>query len=216
MTIRHHPSDLLLTAFSAGTLDQGRHAVVAAHLQQCRHCRSWTRSMEEVGGTILDSLTPSVVSDDALSRIQARLDLPSSPVQANPVPADGLSGIPGLPAYIRQYPAGHWTWIAPGLHLRRIHFPDGGKTRSFLLRSRPGSRLMRHGHTGEELTCVLAGSFMNHGDRYGPGDFDFGEPNIEHEIVIGSEEPCLSLVALQGRLQLSGLFGRLIQSFITI
>lgn len=215
MTIQHHPSDSLLAAFSAGTLDQGRHAVTATHLQQCLRCRSWVRSMQEVGGAILDSLTPSTMSNDALSRVRARLDEPSGQIKSNPVFEGRLSDVPALPAYLRQFPAGHWSWMAPGLHLRRIHLPDAGVTRTFLLRSRPGSRLMRHGHTGEELTCVLTGSFAHDGERYGPGDFDLGEPDIEHEIVIGSDEPCISLVALQGHLKLGGLFGRLIQPLIS-
>ena len=172
--------------------------------------------MEEVGGAILDSLTPSTVSKDALRQVQARLNEPSGQIETSPAYEGGLSDMPVLPAYLRRYPVSNWSWIAPGLHLRRIHLPDAGATRTFLLKSRPGSRLMRHGHTGEELTCVLTGSFMHHGECYGPGDFDFGESDIEHEIVIGSDEPCISLVALQGRLKLGGLFGRLIQPLISI
>ena len=216
MTIQHHPSDSLLAAFSAGTLDQGQHAVVATHLGFCGRCRSWVRSMEEVGGAVLDSLPPSAVSKGALTQVQARLDEPSGHRQVTAAPRDGLSEIPNLPSYLRQYPAGNWTWIAPGLHLRRVDLPDAGKTRTFLLRSRPGSRLMPHGHTGTELTCVLSGSFTHHGERYCPGDFDLGEPNIAHEIVIGPEEPCISFVALQGRLTLNGRLGRLIQPLIQI
>jgi putative transcriptional regulator len=216
MTIHHHPSDSLLATFSAGTLDQGQHAVVATHLGQCGHCRSWVWSMEEVGGAVLDSLPPSAVSKDALTHVLTRLDETSGHMQVNAAPKGGLSEVPGLPAYLRQYPAGNWTWIAPGLHLRRIDLPDSGKTRTFLLRSRPGSRFMPHGHTGVELTCVLSGSFVHDGEWYCPGDFDLGEPNIEHEIVIGPGEPCISFVALQGQLKLSGRLGRLIQPLIQI
>jgi putative transcriptional regulator len=35
MIIQHHPSDELLLAYSAGSLDQGQHVAIATHLLQC-------------------------------------------------------------------------------------------------------------------------------------------------------------------------------------
>jgi len=216
MSIRHHPSDELLAAYAGGTLDQGRHIAVATHLGHCPSCRAWVASMEGIGGSILSALPPMAMADDALRRIAARLDDPAPVTAPAHPPADALADIPGLPPFVRTLRAGTWTWVAPSLHLRRIDLPEPSDTRVFLLRSRPGIKLLPHGHTGFEMTCVLTGSYSHDGKRYCVGDFDFGDTGTEHTVTIGSEGDCISLVAMQGELRLKGFLGRLIQPLIAI
>lgn len=215
MTIQHHPTDELLLAYAAGTLDQGQHIAVATHLLPCAACRSWVQSLERLGGAVLSTLPASVMAGDALNRIEARLDEPAASV-SSPRFSDFHSDIPGPPAFVRGIPAGNWTWVAPRLHLRRLALTEPGDTRVFLLKSSPSSRFLPHGHTGFEMTSVLTGSFSHDGKHYGPGDFDFGDPDTVHEIVIGPEGDCISLVAMQGELKLQGLLGRLVQPFLSI
>jgi putative transcriptional regulator len=76
--------------------------------------------------------------------------------------------------------------------------------------------VIEHAHTGLEMTCVLAGAFRREGERYGPGDFDFGDGDIRHEPRIEEGDDCVSLVALQGELRWRGLLGRLIQPFVRL
>ena len=76
--------------------------------------------------------------------------------------------------------------------------------------------MLEHTHTGTELTCVLKGSFSHQGGRYGPGDFDYGDDNMDHRPVVGDEGPCLCLVAMTGDLRMNGFFGRLISPFIRL
>ena len=56
MSIEHHPTDSMLAAFAAGTLDHGQHIAIATHLVACPQCRTFMRSMEQVGGAVLTSL----------------------------------------------------------------------------------------------------------------------------------------------------------------
>jgi putative transcriptional regulator len=169
-----------------------------------------------VGGAILEDVPPAAVSESAFERISQRLAEKSERSAAYVSSSDNLPDLPGLPDFVRAAPVGHWHWVAPGLHLRRIALPDAENTRVFLLRSRPGARLVSHSHTGLEMTCVLSGSFTHDANRYGPGDFDLGEPGIEHTIEIGAEEACVSLVAMQGKLKLNGIVGRLMQPLLAI
>jgi len=67
-----------------------------------------------------------------------------------------------------------------------------------------------------EMTCVLTGSFNHDGARYGAGDFDLGDPNVDHEISIGPEGDCICLVAMQGELRMKGFLGRLMQPIVSI
>ena len=215
MTIRHHPSDELLLAYSAGTLDQGQHVAIATHLLQCGLCRGWVRDMEGLGGSVLSELPPSAMAGDALSRLEARLDEPAA-LSAPAARGDSNRDMPGLPPFVRSLPAGEWKWLAPSVQLRRLALTAPGDTRVFLLRSKAGVRMLPHGHTGFEMTCVLTGSFSHDGARYGPGDFDYGDCGNSHEIAIGPEGECISLVAMQGELRLQGLLGRIVQPFISL
>ena len=213
MSIRHHPPDELLTAFAAGTLDLGQHVALATHLIGCPHCRTMVRAMEQVGGAMMDGLPPSEMSASAFAAIEARLG--ANAVAATSAPSGtGFRDIAGLPPFVRQYGDGSWKWIAPKVHFRPIALPRPSDTRVFLLRSKPGTKMVEHTHTGFEMTCVLSGSFAHDGGHFGPGDFDFGDGSDDHDVVIDSAEDCICLVAMQGDLKLHGLIGRLLQPLI--
>lgn len=214
MTIHHHPPDELLTAFAAGLLDLGQHVAIATHLVGCTHCRDAVRTMEHVGGAVLAGLPPTAMSSGAFASVAARLDRLVAPAALPPRRAAGLADIPGLPPFVREYAAGPWRWIAPKVHLRPIQLPEASSTRIFLLKSRPGTRMIEHTHTGFEMSCVLTGSFVHAGGHFGPGDFDLGDGDDDHEIMIDSQDDCICLIAMQGDLKLNGMIGRLLQPLI--
>ena len=224
MSIVHHPADDLLLAYAAGTLDQGQQLAIATHLLACRACRGWVDELEELGGTLLSALPPSRMGSpmpiDALTLRDARGE---KPIPARPTAKDDRQGsdrlgddIAGLPPFVRQLRADKWRCLAPQVYMRPLTLTEPAETRLFLLRAKPKVRLMPHDHTGTEMTCVLSGSFSHDGDRFGPGDFDWGERGIGHEIAIGDEGECLCLIAMQGKLRLPGLIGRMIQPLIAI
>jgi putative transcriptional regulator len=215
MTIHHHPPGELLIAFAAGVLDLGQHVGIATHLVGCPHCRAAVHAMEHVGGAVLAGLPPSAMPAGAFAAVEARLNglvpvstaTPSSELL-------GFADVPGLPSFLRDYAAGPWKWIAPKVLLRPIQLPAASATRVFLLKSRPGTKMIEHTHTGFEMSCVLSGSFAHAGGHFGPGDFDLGEEADDHEIMIDSAEDCICLVAMQGDLKLKGVIGRLLQPLV--
>ena len=87
---------------------------------------------------------------------------------------------------------------------------------AFLLMAEPGTRMLEHTHSEIELTCVLKGSFSHEGGRFGPGDFDLGDETIDHQPVVGSDMPCVCLVAMSGKLRINGILGKLIEPFIRL
>jgi putative transcriptional regulator len=122
MSIEHHPTDSMLAAFAAGTLDHGRHVAIATHLVSCSQCRSFMRSMEHVGGSVLTSLPPAAMSSEALAKVEARLNEPVLPATAYIAPTVPETEIPGLPKFVRRYRFGNWKWIAPSVYeIGRAH-----------------------------------------------------------------------------------------------
>lgn len=215
MTIRHHPSDAALMAYAAGALDRGQRLAIETHLHGCARCRDFVRAVEQIGGRMIERLPPAAMAEDALARMMTRLDAPAGPAIRFAPPA-GLDDIPGLPDSARRLRFGAWKRVGLGVHLRPIVLPDDSPTRAFLLKAAPGTRMLQHSHTALEMTCVLAGGFAHEGGRFGPGDFDFGDDQTDHQPVVDPGEDCICLVAMQGELRLSGLVGRLIQPFLRL
>lgn len=216
MSIKHHPPETMLAAFAAGTLDHGQHVAIATHLVSCPLCRSFRRAVEEVGGAMMENLPPAAMSSGAFGALEARLS--ESRPRIAPVAPTMVSEteIPGLPKFVRRYSFGGWRWVAPSVHVRPIKLPYASDTRVFLLRSGPGTKMLQHTHTGLEMTCVLSGAFQQEGARFGPGDFDFGDDTVDHRPLVESGQDCICLVAMQGELQLKGLFGRMVEPFVRL
>lgn len=214
MTISHHPSDATLAAYAGGGLDEGRGLVVATHLLACPACRGMVGTLEEVGGAMLEDLAPAPMASDALARVLVRLDQRAPVRRAQRDQAEETTV--DLFRVLSRYQLGAWRQIAPGLHKRSVRISGGAASRVFLLKGAPGLRLPKHTHTGVELTCVLTGGFSHAGGHYGPGALDEADDQVSHQPIIDAGEDCISLVAMQGELRLSGLIGRLLQPFVRI
>jgi putative transcriptional regulator len=215
MTIAHHPPEELLTAFAAGKLDEAEHLVVAVHVSRCPACRRLVRATEAIGGVAIEAAEPVAMSSGSFDAVVGKIEQPP-PKVAVPEPHDQSIDDDGLPAILRHYRIGRRRRIAPGVSLRPIELSGNGKSRAFLLKSGPGTRMLEHTHSGIELTCVLKGSFSHVGGRFGPGDFDYGDETLDHQPIVGSDETCVCLVAMTGELRMNGFFGRLISPLVRI
>lgn len=214
MSIQHHPSAETLAAFTAGSLDLGRRLVVASHLERCAACRRTAGDLEEVGGALLETAAVADMAPGAWASMLARLDAPpaSAPVTAKPA-AHAESG---LPACLRPYALGAWRWVGPGVEMRPILLPDRQPVSVFLLKAKPGTRMPEHSHRGDEFTSILSGAFAHAGGYFGPGDFEQADDTVEHRPVVTPDGECICLVALEGRLKLSGVVGTLLNPFLRL
>ncbi|WP_407185895.1 ChrR family anti-sigma-E factor [Bradyrhizobium centrosematis] len=213
MTISHHPPEDLLADFAAGKLEEAHQLVVGVHVAGCKRCARFVQAIEQLAGAALEDVAPVPVASDAFDRVMSRIHEPPQQRAAPPL-ARGADH--DLPPALRKYRIGKRRRVAPGLSLRPIELSGSGKARAFLLRSAPGSRMLEHTHTGTELTLVLEGSFSHEGGHFGPGDFDYGDDEIDHRPIVGDEGPCLCLVAMTGDLRMNGFLGRLIGPFVRL
>ena len=212
MTIMHHPSEATLAEYAAGTLDAGSRLVVATHVASCPHCQHAVAAAEAAGGALLAGLAPTPMAPAALDKVLSRLDAEPAAEAAAPAPDD----MPWLPEALRGHKLGPWRWIGLGVRQRAVSLPGEGDARVFLLRAKPGIKLPVHTHTGVERTQVLAGAFIHANGRYGAGDFDDAEGDIEHDPRVDVGEECICLVAMTGGITLTGPIGRLIQPFVRL
>jgi len=216
MMIKHHPSEETLVAFASGTLSEANSLVVATHMAHCGECRSATRDMQEVAGSLLDESETSTISSATRGAVMARLDELDVDVVAEPATTTLVTPVVSAMAPVSLYEGGKWQRVGLGVHRQFIDVPDADGTRVFMLKAAPGTRLPDHRHVGTEWTCVLQGSFIHDHGRFGAGDFDEADDSVDHKPFVEKGEECICLVALNGHVEMTGWLGRLIQPLVRI
>jgi putative transcriptional regulator len=212
MTVIHLPSDETMLAYAAGTLSSAQRLVVETHLALCERSRSWAYTLEDIGGILIEDIDPEDVAPDSLERVFARIDA----VTAETETADVDSEIASFPEPLRAYPMTPWRKAGRGTLIRRVLTPEDGDHRVIMFKIDPGRKMLQHTHSGQELTCVISGSYSDEGGRYGPGDFEEADDEVSHQPVVDSDVPCICVVALTGKVQLEGFIGRLFQPFVRL
>lgn len=216
MTLRHpqhHPSDETLLRFVSGSLPAAAALVVSVHRDGCPICRETIGHFEATGGALLDAVEPAALSDSALDDVLARLDEVEPAPSLQPAQAYREPFAPGLPlpSALRHCEIGNWQRVTPSLRIRRIRVPDAPEERLLLMHIGAGRRMPEHGHTGTEFTHVLSGRFYDHLGRYGPGDLEEADADIEHQPIVEPDEDCYCLAAVDGRMRLKSRIGRMVQ-----
>jgi putative transcriptional regulator len=67
-----------------------------------------------------------------------------------------------------------------------------------------------------ELTLVLQGAFADENDRFGRGDIEIADEDLEHTPVALAGEDCICLAATDAPLRFRGLIPRLAQPLLRI
>jgi putative transcriptional regulator len=213
-TIYHHLSPQLLMAYSAGTLPEAFDLIVASHLSLCDQCRAEAESYDAVGGALLEDETADLSEDslaETLRMIRTGAEAPASP------PAPAVDAV--LPRPIRDFVGGDIDavrWQNVGMGVRQALLPVNGTARARLLHIPAGTAVPDHGHRGMELTLVLRGAFRDEGGRFGPGDVEIADDEVEHTPVAEEGEDCICLAVTDAPLRFSGLVPRLAQPFLKI
>lgn len=220
MNITHHPNEELLLDYVSGALGEAWSLAVATHLALCPCCRRTVSDMEAVGGSMLDSIAPEPMNKNALDAVMTRLDgmtderntLPPAP------PAD--SQPPVLPQPLRGYvgaDASGLNWQRLGLGASQMPIRTGDKAATArLLRIPAGRPVPKHSHGGLELTLVLSGAFSDATGRYGRGDFQQADENLEHQPHAEPGEDCVCLAITDAPLRFSSFAARMVQPLLGI
>lgn len=215
MTIRHHLSDDLLMAYSAGELPEAFSLVVATHVSMCDECRSRMEAFDAIGGAVIEEDVVDVATD-SLAMCLARIE-GLTQFSGHPAPRK-RSGV--LPAPLTDYVGGGIEavrWRPLGLGAKQAILRVADKGASVRLLSIPGGVAMPdHGHRGVELTLVLQGAFRDESERFGPGDVEIADDQTEHTPIAEPGETCICLAATQGALRFNSLIPRLAQPFLRI
>lgn len=210
--IRHHLSDDLLMGHAAGTLPEAFGLIVATHVSLCDECRARLMAYEALGGAVLETATAEL-EPDALERCMARMGGQAAPVVTR------KAKVSALPAPLLDYIGGDISrvkWKPLGMGVRQAILPTSRKASARLLYIPAGQAVPDHGHRGRELTLVLQGAFRDETDRFGPGDVEIADQEMEHQPVAEAGVDCICLAATDAPLRFTDLLPRLMQPFFRI
>ena len=208
--ITHHIPNDMMAAYAAGTLPHPFAMVVAAHVSLCEDCRATLGSYHAVGGALLEQTADVAVSNGLKSNLMALLD---APVQPEPV-YDAQGIYPGPVMEALKGGAPRWRTLGMGVKQSILSETDGGSAR--LLYIPAGQAVPDHSHNGLELTLVLQGSFSDETGRFGVGDVEIGDEDLEHTPIADAGDACICLAATDAPLRFNAFMPRLLQPLFRI
>jgi putative transcriptional regulator len=221
MNPRHHIRDELLAAYATGDLAEGWSLAIATHLALCPECRARLARFEAAAGDMLETIEPAEPSVDSSWQEMRQRIAQAPPPAARPSPkVNTPSGDYVLPAPLRNYvgaDADELKWKALGRGAYQVLVPTGdAETSVRLLRIPAGKPVPEHGHGGRELTLVLSGSFSDVTGRYGRGDLEDADEDLEHQPIAGEEEDCICLAVTDAPLRFKSRLLRFVQPMLGI
>jgi len=215
--IKHHLTESLLMAYAAGALPEAFNLTVATHISMCDECRARLGAYESLGGAVLERSETVEMSQDSLA---ATLALIRDGGPATEAPASSHARACGvLPAPLRDYVGGDLDavrWRPIGMGVKQAILPTAQDATARLLYIPAGASVPDHGHHGTELTLVLQGAFVDETDRFGPGDIEVADEEMQHMPVADIGEDCICLAATDAPLRFRGMIPRLAQPFLRI
>lgn len=213
MTIKHHLTDALLMAYSAGQLPEAFNLVVATHLSMCDECRANAESFDMIGGAMIDGGHVVAMADDGLQQTLARLDRTVATVR--PVVAQRSDVVAPLRDYIGG-DLGSVKWHSIGMGVRQSILPAGRGATVRLLHIPAGQAVPDHGHRGLELTLVLQGAFRDATDRFAKGDVEVATQDLNHTPIAEGGMDCICLAATDAPLRFNSFLPRMLQPLFRI
>jgi putative transcriptional regulator len=211
--IKHHLSDALLMAYSAGNLPEAFNLTIATHISMCDECRARLGAFDSIGGAIVEESTAVGMSAGSLEAVMHRLKTPEVTAKQ---PAKSQTV---LPKPLHDYIGGDLDsvrWKSIGMGVKQAILPTSSDATARLLFIPAGAAVPDHGHQGTELTLVLKGAFADEVDHFGPGDIEVANEDLNHTPVADIGEDCICLAATDAPLKFRSLIPRLAQPFLRI
>ncbi|MFZ4122640.1 MAG: cupin domain-containing protein [Caulobacterales bacterium] len=174
--------DTLLLDHAVGALPAAASLVVSVHVAMRDPALRQALFIDEIGACLLEGAPQAQLWSHPLP--QRRTNLPS-PQETKWSRAQVVIAAAGVET---NSIAWRWRWF--GLHEHAL--PVEGAT---LLRMAPGVSAPRHGHTADELTLVLSGTYQDETGSYGVGDLAIAGPDYAHRPRTPKDAGCVCLTA---------------------
>jgi putative transcriptional regulator len=205
--------DEWLLSYAAGALDPARSLLVASHIDYHDDLQEAVSDAETIGGSLLEAMQSEHVSNHVLDELMSRIDDAQGPEIKTAAPVDKQYPQPLMDFIDCDMDSLKWRSMGPGMSNARL-WNGPNDERLWLLRARGGVRVPEHGHSGDEWTLILKGSYQTAAGQFGVGDIDVADLETVHQPIIDIGEECICLVMTEGPIRLKSLFARMVQPII--
>ena len=230
MDLNHCPSSATLADFSFGNSFSLSDIVLRAHISACPHCREKIREIETIGSDLLMSGmhkhlgSPLEDIDSQVDKILGGYDsvtdsTDSKTTNLSKSKADDFELDNSLDCLFPSYLDCSFDalpWRSAGKDIQLCKLREDGNSRLWMIKGKPGAKLPKHSHRGQELTLVLKGAYACSSNIYQPGDLHECDDENTHQPIIVGETDCISLVATEGNLRFDNLLLRMVQPLLGI
>lgn len=206
----HHIPEPLLVDYVNGRIDAPFAMAIACHISLCDECRAMLQAHQSLGGVLLEDLPETPISRATEFAVMAALDAPVKALV--PMLRQGI-----YPAPLGQYLTTRgpkWRALGGGVKQAILSADREGSLR--LLHIPAGQAVPEHSHGGLEMTLVLQGGFSDLTGRFGVGDLEVTDEDIDHSPTAWPGEACICLAATNAPLRFSGFIPRLLQPLFRI
>jgi putative transcriptional regulator len=215
--IKHHLTDALMIGYSAGTLPEAFSLVVATHISLCDDCRARMYEFDALGGELLEGTDAEAVAleEDSFAATLALIE--KGDRSAHVVRPERAGGV--FPSPLQSYVGGDLSavrWRKIGGGVSQAVLKTDGQATVRLLKIPGGVAVPDHGHRGTELTLVLQGAFSDETSRFGAGDVEVANEDLEHQPIAEPGMDCICLAATDAPLRFRGFVPRIAQPFLGI
>lgn len=216
--------------YTVGSTPPAMSLLVATHMAMCPSSRRLYDMLRGVGGVLLDTLGGEPLRAISAESVLARADEAAGVAECGGVadlarPATGtrsrgpvakFGGMtpPGPLLALADEFASESAWRSLGVGVAAVPLSVSTEGwRAHLLWAKPGLRIAKHTHQGQEAVLVLKGAFWDQGERYGPGDVAVLDDATVHSPVIDRGEDCVCLAVTQAPVRFVGPLGWLLNRF---
>jgi len=216
--------------YTVGSTPPAMSLLVATHMAMCPASRRLYDMLRGVGGVLLDTLGGEPLRTISAESVLARADEVAGAAERvgvadvarpatgarprGPIAKFGGMTPPGPLLALADEFASESAWRSLGVGVAAVPLSVSTEGwRAHLLWAKPGLRIARHTHQGQEAVLVLKGAFWDQGERYGPGDVAVHDDATVHSPVIDRGEDCVCLAVTQAPVRFVGPLGWLLNRF---
>lgn len=208
----HHPDDMVLLDYAAGSLSLPYALAISVHLCFCSHCRNQLKKLNSIGGVLLENTKPASLEDDAFDQLMAQLESDdtkgktATAVKESPSLEAKKDITNPLLAYLPA-PLQNLPWQQQTREISKYDLTGIINVRGFqvaLQKIAAGAKVPVHTHKGHELTVILHGGFSDELGVYHAGDFIARDGSHKHSPTALQNEDCICLTILDAPIKFTG------------
>ncbi len=202
--------DEWLASYCGGGLSAAKRLVLDCQAAINPQMTRRLKTFETLGGVLLESSQGERLSENFMDGLFSKIDAPhKTALNAATSGAvnvrghvDGWAPSPLLELLKKINQPLKWKHMGFGVSRMPI-FKDGGE-KLYLLKAKPGMKMPKHTHHGEEWALILQGGYHVEDQGYIRGDVHREDENCTHTPIIDDDgEDCITLVASEGGLKFS-------------